>query len=81
MKKFMLLIFIVFITISCKPGFDKDPLRYKGCVVVEKMDFINGFGIRVKLTHSMRDSLDCDYDWISIPKWEWDKLDVGDTIK
>ena len=82
MKKLLLLALIVMFTaVSCTPTDDTDPLRYKGCVVVEKMDFINGFGIRVKLTHSMRDSLDRDYDWISIPKWEWDKLDVGDTIK
>ena len=39
MKKLMFLIFMVFITISCKPGFDKDPLKYKGSVVIEKLEF------------------------------------------
>ena len=81
MKKLIFLMLTLFITVSCKPGSDKNPLRFKGCVVVEKMQFLDGWGIRLKLTRSLRDSLDCDYKWIAIPKWEWNKFNVGDTIK
>ena len=82
MKKLLLLVLIVMFTaVSCTPTDDTDPLRYKGCVVVRKAELLDGWGIRIKLTHSMRDSLGCDYKWIGTPKWEWDKLSAGDTIK
>lgn len=76
-KKLILLALLAIITASCKKV---DPLRYKGCLIVEKSDFPY-FLFTVKLTPSLRDSLKTDYYSFYTNKYEWDKYEKGDTIK
>lgn len=67
------------LVMSCKPY--EDPHRYKGCVVVQLGDLTNDSKIYLKLREGLRDSIRKDYLWIRVPKWEWNQLHVGDTIK
>ena len=78
MKKLIILALLAVIMAGCAKK--QDPLRYKGCVIVHKYDFPD-FTIRVKLTPSLRDSLQKDYHTFYTVKYEWDKYNVGDTIR
>ena len=57
-----------------------NPQRYKGCVVIDK-DSVVGLNLRLKLTKHLSDSLYKDYMWISVPKYEIEHYEIGDTIK
>jgi hypothetical protein len=39
------------------------------------------FKIKLKLTEELREKAKEDYIWIATPKFEYDKLEIGDTIK
>jgi hypothetical protein len=60
--------------ISCK---QQDPLRYKGCIVVNKDDR----WLQLKLTSEMREELHKDYLWIYTTKEDAKYFNIGDTIK
>lgn len=77
----MISFLLVLLLAGCTFKDERDPLRYKGCVVINKWTPLNGLEIKLKLTHQLRDSLSCDYMWISVPRWEYDQLNIGDTIK
>lgn len=77
MKKLFLLALLAVIMAGCTKI---DPLRYKGCLIVEKSD-IPDFLFMVKLTPSLRDSLKTDYYTFYTNKYEWDKYEKGDTIR
>lgn len=79
MKK-LLFVLLGFLVVGCTKKQESDPLRYKGCVVVDKA-YINGYGIKFKLTNHLRDSISRDYLWIRVPKWEFDRFNIGDTIR
>lgn len=73
---FLILVIVpVLCFISCT---DVNPERYKGCVVIEKTDNLY---LRLKLTKHLSDSLNRDYMWICVPKWEIKHYEIGDTIK
>ena len=78
MKKILLIGLTVLILSGCRE--EQDPARYKGCVVVGKEVF-GEFKIKLKLTEELREKSKEDYIWIATPKFEYDKLEVGDTIK
>ena len=82
MKKLLIVIttFMILI-VGCTFKDEEDPLRYKGCVVIRKSALFNGNEVKLKLTHRLRKSFGCDYMWIAMPNWEFDRLNVGDTIK
>ena len=77
MKKLILLTLLAIMIASCTKV---DPLRYKGCFIVDKSD-IPYFFFTVKLTTPLRDSLKTDYYSFYTNKYEWDKYEKGDTIK
>ena len=59
---------------DCK---EQDPLRYKGCIVVDK----DCVWIKLKLNSEMRDSLNEDYIWIVTTKEDAKYFNIGDTIQ
>lgn len=79
MKK-LILIVLVTVIVSCYSV--EDPLKYKGCVVVEKTNEppVNG-NLCIKLSPEHRKQHNSDYIWIGVPRWELEKLNLGDTIK
>lgn len=79
MKKIIL--FVLILTLySCLK--EEDPLKYKGCIVVEKNIFKPEVGnVKLKLTPELRSRYKKDYMWIGVVKFEKDKLNIGDTIK
>lgn len=79
MKKLILLA-LTTLLIGCYSA--EDPLKYKGCVVIHKDDcsYISG-NIYLKLSPKLREKYKADYIWIGTPKWEYDKLNIGDTIQ
>lgn len=80
MKKLLLLISTALTITACYST--EDPLKYKGCVVVAKYDRSPCDGnLYIKLTPELRKDFKADYILIGTPKWELDKLNVGDTIK
>ena len=79
MKK-LLVLFAALMLVACYDA--EDPLKYKGCVVVKKYDNSYDCGnLYLKLTPELRKQYKRDYLTIGVPKWELDKLNVGDTIK
>ena len=79
MKKLILLALTTLLT-NCSSI--EDPLKYKGCVVIEKQDVKKPFSnIYLKLTPEMREKYKSDYIWIRVPNWEYNKLNIGDTIR
>jgi hypothetical protein len=44
-------------------------------------DAFGQFKIKLKLTEELREKAKEDYIWIATPKFEYDKLEIGDTIK
>ena len=79
MKKLILLTLATLLT-GCYSA--EDPLKYKGCIVVNKENSAYRFGnIYLKLSPKLREKYKADYIWIGTPKWEYDKLNIGDTIQ
>ena len=80
MKKIILLLFTIILLSGCYK--ETNPQRFKGAVVVNKTyeNFYNG-NVFIKLTLKQSEEYGTDYLWIGVPKWELDKLNVGDTIK
>jgi len=79
MKKLILLA-LTTLLIGCYS--EQDPLKYKGCVVVYKDNVSYSLGnIHLKLSPKLREKYKADYIWIGVPKWEYDKLNIGDTIQ
>ena len=79
MKKLILLA-LTALLIGCYS--EEDPLKYKGCVVINKAACAPCDGnIRLKLSPKLRKKYKVDYIWIGTPKWEYDKLNIGDTIQ
>lgn len=76
--RILILVLSILIFSGCRK--EQDPARYKGCVVIEKRMF-GGFRIKLKLTEEPREKAKEDYIWIATPKFEYDKLEIGDTIK
>ena len=61
---------------------EEDPLKYKGCVVVQKSEDISILGnVQLKLTPELREQYKTDYIWIGVVKFDKDRLNIGDTIK
>ena len=79
MKKILLLL-TVLLLFGCMT--EQNPHKYSGCVVTDKA-VVGGYQIQVKLTPGCKKKLDrgCDYLWFYTVKWEYDKLNIGDTIK
>ena len=77
MKKLIILALLAIMIAGCTKV---DPLRYRGCLIVDKYDFPYFF-FTVKLTPSLRDSLKADYYTFYTNKYEWDKYEKGDTIR
>ena len=77
MNKLIILVLTVLLMFSCK---DKNPQKYKGCVVVDKNQAF-GYCLYLKLTPDKSKEVGKDYYTINVPKWEWDQLNIGDTIK
>lgn len=78
MNKSTLLLFIALILIGCARV--ERPERYKGCVVMDKSDS-KLYNLRLKLTIELSDEIGLDYCWITVPEFELNKLNIGDTIK
>ena len=79
MKKIILLALILTLY-SCYD--EEDPLKYKGCVVVNKNENKPSLGnVQLKLTPELRTKYKKDYIWIGVVKFDRDKLNIGDTIK
>jgi hypothetical protein len=56
--------------------------RYRGCVVTDKQYFFSTHKVQVKLTPAYKyKRKNSDYLWFNTVKWEYDKLNIGDTIK
>ena len=77
MKKIVLLALFAIIICGCD---GVDPLRFKGCIIISKYD-MPYYNFTVKLTPSMRDSLHKDYKKFYVEKFEYDRYQIGDTIK
>jgi len=77
-ERILILVLSILIFNGCRK--EQDPARYKGCVVVGKEVF-GEFKIKLKLTEELREKAKEDYIWIATPKFEYDKLEIGDTIK
>ena len=77
MKKLILVALLAVIMAGCKK---QDPNRFKGCVIVNKWD-VPDYYFDVKLTPYLRDSLKTDYYTFYTKKYEWDKYNIGDTIR
>ena len=79
MKKILLLLTVVLLS-GCVT--EQDPHRYRGCVVTDKTVGL-GYRVQVKLTpgYKLNKTKERDYLWFYTVKWEYKKLNVGDTIK
>lgn len=62
---------------------EQNPQKYRGCVVTDKMVGMSGYRVQVKLTPGckLNKTKERDYLWFYTVKWEYKKLNVGDTIK
>ena len=81
MKKLLLIALAAALLFACQE--EVDPFRrYKGCVVVYKNDDSPAFGnVKIKLSDSLARLSKEDYIWIGVPKYDRDRLHIGDTIK
>ena len=77
MRKLILFLLLAIMIAGCT---EVDPHRFEGCVIVSKRDMPYYF-FEVKLTPYLRDSLKTDYYKFYTKKYEWDKYEVGDTIR
>ena len=80
MKKIILLLFTTILLSGCYKA--TNPQKFKGAVVVNKTHSNYSSGnVFIKLTLKQSKEYGADYLWIGVPKWELDKLNIGDTIK
>ena len=80
MKKIILLLLTIILLSGCFKA--TNPQKFKGAVVVNKTNENYRSGnIFIKLTLKQSRKYGTDYLWIGVPKWELDKLNIGDTIK
>lgn len=77
MRKLILFLLLAITIVGCTKV---DPHRFEGCVIVNKWD-LPDFYFDVKLTPHLRDSLNTDYYTFYTKKYEWDKYNIGDTIR
>lgn len=80
MKKIILLLLTIILLSGCFEA--TNPQRFKGAVVVNKTgeNYSNG-NVFLKLTKEQSKEYGTDYLWIGVPKWDLDRLNIGDTIK
>lgn len=80
MKKIILLLLTIILLSGCFKA--TNPQKFKGAVVVNKTDeYYRDGNVFLKLTQEQSREYGTDYLWIGVPKWELDKLNIGDTIK
>ena len=77
MRKLILFLLLAIMIAGCTKV---DPHRFEGCVIVNKLD-MPYYHFDVKLTPYLRDSLKTDYYTFYTKKYEWDKYNIGDTIR
>lgn len=80
MKKILLILMVMLLS-GCGDDSTQNPSRYRGCVITDKQYFA-GYKVQVKLTPAYKyQRKNSDYLWFNTVKWEYDKLNIGDTIK
>jgi hypothetical protein len=81
MKKILLILTVMLLS-GCGDDSIQNPSRYSGCVVTDKQYFFSTHKVQVKLTPAYKyKRKNSDYLWFNTVKWEYDKLNIGDTIK
>ena len=81
MKKILLILTVMLLS-GCGDDSIQNPSRYSGCVVTDKQYFFGTHKVQVKLTPAYKyKRKNSDYLWFNTVKWEYDKLNIGDTIK
>ena len=82
MKKILLILTVMLLS-GCGDDSIQNPSRYSGCVVTDKQYFFGKHNVQVKLApiYKLYKNKGKDYVWFRTVKYEYDKLNIGDTIK